>query len=105
MERGAKSRDRDDERLMPEMSRNWHENMANFVAEMSNKIEANEVEKGTSWRTMSSEQLLPLIQKYIERRDYVSVANIAFMLWENRKVEKTMRRDLGMASLKELFEE
>ena len=63
--------------------KNWMKNLTEFKNQMGKKIEDNAFEKGYSWRKMSNEQLLPLIQKYIERRDFVSVANIAFMLWEN----------------------
>lgn len=65
------------------MNKNWFKNLTKFKKQMAKKIEDNAFEKGYSWREMSNEQLLPLIQKYIERRNFVSVANIAFMLWEN----------------------
>ena len=66
----------------------WQTSLFDFVASMERKIYDNLKEKGVSWRTMSNEELLDLIQKYVERRDFVSVANIAFMLWENRKEKK-----------------
>jgi hypothetical protein len=80
--------------------RNWMKSLTEFKEAMNHKILENMGEKGLSWRQMSNEELLPLFQKYIERRDFVSVANIAFMLWENSHKNSTLQD-----SLPKLFEE
>lgn len=78
--------------------KDYKQNISRFNAEMFAKIVANMKEKGLSWRNMSNEQLLPLIQKYLEKRDYVSVANIAFMLWENALKRKLRQPIIGVCS-------
>ena len=74
-------------------------NLTEFTKQMGKKIEDNAFEKGYSWRQMTNEQLLPLFQKYMERRDWVSVGNIAFMLWENSLPKSVIPK------IEELFKE
>lgn len=63
-------------------------NLDDFVKEMIRRIEQSWPEKGISWRNMQKDRMVGLIQKYTERQDWVSVANIAFMLWENEQRER-----------------
>ncbi len=65
----------------------WKKNLKEFQYQMIQKIAFNFEEKGLSWRTMSVPELEMLISKYLDRKDYASVANIAFMLFENRSRE------------------
>jgi len=54
-----------------------------FTEEMLIKLIKNLSEKGVSFRAMNDEELKKLLGKYLVRKDYVSVANVAFMLAEN----------------------
>ena len=76
----------------------WKENLSMFNSEMFRVICLNMPEKGKSWRRMRDEDLLNLLDDYIERHDFVSVANISFMLWENRIKRKLRRPIKGIAS-------
>ena len=70
------------------MSKNWMKSLTEFKEAMHRK--------NLSWRQMANEQLMPLLQKYMERRDWVSVANIAFMLWENSNcTQKEVISEMG----------
>ena len=80
--------------------KNWVKSLTEFKKMMHHKILENMAEKDLSWRRMGNEQMLPLFQKYIERRDFVSVANIAFMLWENSHKDSTSE-----SAIPKLFEE
>ena len=64
---------------------NWITSLNQFIGEMMTKILQNIPEKGYSWRTVGKDYLYGCIQKYAERHDWVSVANIAFMLWEREQ--------------------
>ena len=64
------------------------ENLTKFKDEMMKKIQQNMEEKGFSWSDKEALHWLPsLFQKHIDRNDWVSVANIAFMLWENERLQ------------------
>jgi len=76
----------------------WKQNLSSFYGEMFHAISENMGEKGKSWRIMSDKDLLNLIDEYLERQDFVSVANISFMLWENRIRRKLRRPIKGIAS-------
>jgi len=54
-----------------------------FTDNMATKLIDNIPEKDTSFRVMDDAELKNLIAKYLKRKDYTSVANIAFMLSEN----------------------
>ena len=66
----------------------WNKNLGRFKEGMMHKIRANMKEKGLSWRGMSEEELLKLMLKFIQRKDWTSAANIAFFLWENADSRK-----------------
>lgn len=66
---------------------NFEVNLYEFSRVMCGRIIENWHEKGISWRKSPKDYLVGLIQKYAERRDWVSVANIAFMLWEKQQQE------------------
>lgn len=77
----------------------WANNFEDFKEEMYSKILDNLEEKSTSWRDkeipiknseefffQSTEVFLKnKMKEYTEADQWVSVANIAFMLWERRK--------------------
>lgn len=71
---------------MPKLSQAWQKNLVAFRKAMTNKILKNLPKKGQSWREMDSERLRDLMQRYAERSDWVSVANISFFLWENENI-------------------
>ena len=56
-----------------------------FTDLMFNKIIANLPEKGVSYKEMTDTELKKLLGKYFEREDFVSVANICFMIMDNRE--------------------
>ena len=54
-----------------------------FTDLMLDELIENLSEKGISYRTMSHKELSALLVKYRERNDFVSIANICFMITEN----------------------
>ena len=72
---------------MPTKKETWTANFNEFTKEMKNKIKENMKEKGLSWRNMDDFALRSLIRAYFESQNYTDVANICFMLWENKKVK------------------
>ena len=68
----------------------WVEDLEAFKNAMKQKILDNMKEKHLSWKVMFNIQLQPLVDKYLRRRDWVSAANILFMIWEN---EQRRRRE------------
>lgn len=64
-------------------SLNYAVNLKVFASEMMREIEKNMEEKGHGWRLMTNDDLRDLIVDYTLCEDWVSVGNIAFMLWEN----------------------
>jgi hypothetical protein len=84
---------------MVKLDERWQTNFETFCLQMKRKIEDNMQEKGLSWRESTPPYLLDRLHRYVIRNDWVSVANICFMLWENEG-EKRKPSDL-----KPLFEE
>jgi len=66
-------------------------NLQDFANSMIKRIQQNMPEKDLSWRQMRDQKLILLLQKYVIHKDWVSVANVAFMLWENEAI--IMSRD------------
>ena len=58
-------------------------NFKRFTDLMLDKILENLYEKGVSFRNMDNNKLIFFLGKYLERKDYISVANICFMITEN----------------------
>jgi len=56
-----------------------------FTNLMFNKIISNLPEKGVSYKEMTDITLKYLLDKYLGREDFVSVANICFMIMDNRE--------------------
>lgn len=71
------------EEKVPDVIENWCWNVNQFRDQMMGKISKNLKEKGLSWREMSNKELSKVMAKFQQRKDWVSVANIAFMIWEN----------------------
>ena len=72
------------ERKIPDLvEKNYLWNVGQFRQQMTDRIVEDVKEKGTSWREMTTKELQKLLSKYRKRKDWVSVANIAFMIWEN----------------------
>jgi len=68
----------------------WEQKFIEFHHCMKTKIVLNLPEKGTSWREQGEDMEMFLkykMKEYAEAGDFVSVANIAFMLWERQRVE------------------
>ena len=66
----------------------WRKNLGKFKERMLHKIRENMAEKGLSWRKMETEELEGLLIIYGQRKKWVSIANIAFMIWENEEKAK-----------------
>ena len=59
-------------------------NFERFTDLMLDKILKNLYEKGVSFRNMNIDNLEPLLMKYFIEKDYISMANICFMITENK---------------------
>jgi hypothetical protein len=89
------------ENFAPEMA-DWIVNLRKFERMIEISIQKNMPEKGTSWREMSYEDLLMLLQDFGLKKQWHKVAAIAFMLAENagqlsgqEPLEKTLKCECG----------
>jgi len=71
--------------IIQDNSNDWDINLEIFKEQMESKITENMAEKGLSWRKMEHEELEGLLIIYGQRKKWVSIANIAFMIWENEE--------------------
>lgn len=65
----------------------FERNIRQFQRLMRLKILINIPEKGFSWRNVSKNTLYFILYNYYLTHNWLDVANLAFMLWENEQKE------------------
>jgi hypothetical protein len=61
----------------------WKRRLEKFKVKMVNKIELKIPEKGLTWQNSKNEFLIECLIQHLRAENWVDVANLAFMLWDN----------------------
>lgn len=74
--------------MIREEFKKFEKNLNDFQDLMFNKILYNFSEKDFSWRSMNKKELLKILDRYLFSENWISIANLCFMLWENQEGDK-----------------